>query len=178
MKKHFTAILAVALLSVVFLRADNPHVPRGATIVADVSVSGQTSAQSITLFTPTADATFRVSIYMEMFGTTSNTTFLDALMSWTDDLVFEHFNGTPPTGAPGIVACSIGTNQAVCSSTNVIRAKSGDPISLDIGTNGFALPSGGSYTAYALVEQTLASEENSFEVDRVSRWSYNEASSV
>ena len=145
MKKHLVFAFVVSLLAFGLVRADNPHVPRGPVIVADITLSGQTS-QTAALFTPSTDGTFRISTYMEFFGTPGSTTAVNELLSYTDDLQFEQFNHSAG-GAP-VAPCQLGM---VCSITTVIRDKSGAPITVDIEPSN--LPAGASYTAYVIVEQ-------------------------
>jgi hypothetical protein len=82
-KLSILAVIAVVLIAL-GLYADNPHVPRGAVIVAQQNfVSDGTGVPWTTIFTPSTDGVYRLSIYTTLPSSSSSGFY--AFARWADD---------------------------------------------------------------------------------------------
>jgi hypothetical protein len=154
MRKPMLLLFAMAFVLVVLAFAENRHASCGAEIVADKSFTNQTTPFSSTIYTPTADGTYRISLYVEMFGA-DNQTFLTSAVFWTDDvgLVGPTVTTNPP------LACGFAPPVSRCDVVGIIHAKANTPISVNIVQ--MNLSPGGSYNAYVVLENLKKGERRS-----------------
>ena len=143
--KRLSLLAAVTLFAMLPLAVSRAQGVGGSpVIVAKQTFADNTGGLSETLFTPTDNGTFRVSLYVEVFDVDGNSAVF-ASLTWTDDGGAKPVPGVdPPLGAD---ASASSYGQGVF----VVHNLANDPISLHV--NSPTLPAGASYTIKAVVEQ-------------------------
>jgi hypothetical protein len=125
--------------------------PRVPVVVNETDfLSKTTDVAATALYTPGEDQNLRISLYGETFSWGASGTQVEAVLTWNDD------NGAQSShalaGFPSIIAGG-GAANPPRNYTTVLRAKSGNAVSLQLTANGGTYPGGGSYSVYATVEK-------------------------
>ena len=125
MTRLVTALAVVVLLIAGIVWADNPHnLPAAPVIVAQSDNVGQTTAiPPTTLFTPTVDGDYRLSIYLEDSPGVGNA--LCASWSWTDDYA----------SRGDLFDIGINATSQFGGTIRVLRVKAGTPVVIQIVDN-------------------------------------------
>lgn len=134
-------------------------------IVARLSLTGQTSSiPPYTIFTPTTDGSFRVSVYTEIITPTWSGGFLCGNLYWYDDSPFLEQTSlmtgpNTPTGTGTFVPTAClntqgpnGPSGNIASREIVIRAKATKPLTIETLLNVGVIPPF-AYTVHIIVEQ-------------------------
>jgi hypothetical protein len=146
MRKPLLLVFAAVLTLVGFAFAENWRRSSGPEIVADKSFINQTAQIDPTIYTPKADGTYRISLYVEMFGA-DNQTYLTSLVHWTDDVGFiSRKTSTNPN-----MGCAFSGPVARCFEVGIVHAKADTRISWDF--QNVRVSSGGTYNAYVVLER-------------------------